>query len=102
MINAVKISADENFASVVTIRALCVIPPCLLGEGAELMALRRMIIDKTQGNPLFMEEIVQALVEDGSLERDGTARLVRPVEQLSIPPTVQGILAARIDNLPPE
>jgi tetratricopeptide (TPR) repeat protein len=74
----------------------------LLGEGPELAPLRRLIIEKTQGNPLFMEETVQALVEDGSLERNGTARLVRSIEQLKIPPTVQGILAARIDNLPPE
>jgi class 3 adenylate cyclase len=74
----------------------------LLGDGAELGPLRRLIIEKTQGNPLFMEEIIQALLEDGSLRRNGSVRLVRPVGQLKLPPTVQGILAARIDRLPPE
>ena len=73
----------------------------LLDDGTELAPLRRLIIDKTQGNPLFMEEILQALIEDGSLRRNGSVKLVRPVEQLRLPPTVQGILAARIDRLPP-
>jgi class 3 adenylate cyclase/tetratricopeptide (TPR) repeat protein len=74
----------------------------LLGDGSELEPLRRLIIEQTQGNPLFMEEIFQALIEDGSLRRNGSVKLVRPVEQLRLPPTVQGILAARIDRLPPE
>jgi tetratricopeptide (TPR) repeat protein len=74
----------------------------LLGDGAELAPLRRIIIKKTEGNPLFMEEIFQALIEDGSLQRNGRVKLVRPVEQLRLPPTVQGILAARIDRLRPE
>ena len=74
----------------------------LLGVGTELAPLRHLIIDRTQGNPLFMEEIVQALLEDGSLRRNGSVKLVRPVEQLKLSPTVQGILAARIDRLPTE
>jgi tetratricopeptide (TPR) repeat protein len=74
----------------------------LLGDGAELAPLRRLMIERTEGNPLFMEEIFQTLVEDGSLKRNGSVKLVRPVEQLRLPPTVQGILAARIDRLQPE
>ena len=74
----------------------------LLGDGAELAPLKRLIIEKTQGNPLFMEEIFQAMIEDGSLQRNGSVKLIRPVEQLRLPPTVQGILAGRIDHLPPE
>ena len=35
------------------------------------MPLKRMIIERTEGNPFFMEEIVQALFEDGALVRDG-------------------------------
>src|SRR5262249_43796379 len=73
----------------------------LLGGGAEL-ALTRTIIEKTGGNPLFMEETVRALIEDGSLLRNGDVKLIRPVEQLRLPPTVQDILAARIDRLPPD
>ncbi|HSR58596.1 MAG TPA: AAA family ATPase, partial [Candidatus Binataceae bacterium] len=77
----------------------------LLGVSAQatdeaLAALKRLIIDKTEGTPLFMEEIVQALQEDGALVRDGTVKLTRPLDTLKIPPTVQAILASRIDRLP--
>ncbi len=73
----------------------------LLGDGAELAQLKRVIIDKTEGNPFFMEETVQVLLDEGALVREGSAtRLTRPIAELKIPPTVQGILAARIDRLP--
>jgi predicted ATPase len=47
-----------------------------------------------------MEEMVQTLFEDGVLARNGTTHLTTPLAELKIPPTVQGILAARIDRLP--
>jgi tetratricopeptide (TPR) repeat protein len=72
----------------------------LLGDGAELAPLKRLIVDRTEGNPFFMEEMVQALFEDGALVRDGAARLTRPLDALRIPATVQAILASRIDRLP--
>jgi tetratricopeptide (TPR) repeat protein len=77
----------------------------LLGVSGEttdepLAALKRLIIEKTEGTPLFMEEIVQALQEDGTLVRNGVVTLTRPVGALKIPPTVQAILASRIDRLP--
>jgi class 3 adenylate cyclase len=74
----------------------------LVGDDAEMAPLKRLIVDKSKGNPLFMEEIFQVLLEDGSLQRNGSVRLVRPVEKLRLPLTVQGILAARIDRLPRE
>ena len=49
----------------------------LLGEGADLLPLKRLIIEKTEGNPFFMEEIVQALFEDGALLRNGTVKLTK-------------------------
>ncbi|HEY2399817.1 MAG TPA: hypothetical protein VGI23_05645, partial [Steroidobacteraceae bacterium] len=67
-----------------------------------LEPLRRIVIEKTEGNPLFMEEIFQGLLEGGSLKRNGGVKLARPVERLRLPPTVQGILSSRIDRLPPE
>ena len=73
----------------------------LLGDGNDLLPLRRLIIERTEGNPFFMEEIVQVLFDEGALVRDG--RLVKPtkpLDALKIPPTVQGILAARMDRLP--
>jgi class 3 adenylate cyclase/tetratricopeptide (TPR) repeat protein len=74
----------------------------LLGEGRDLEPLKRVIIEKTEGNPFFMEETVQALLDEGALLREGGAVLTRPVSELKIPPTVQGILAARIDRLAPD
>ena len=85
-----KESADEMLAA-------------LLGDGAAMAQLKRVIIEKTEGNPFFMEETVQVLLDDGSLVRDGSmTRLTRPLGDLKIPPTVQGILAARIDRLSAE
>jgi class 3 adenylate cyclase/tetratricopeptide (TPR) repeat protein len=70
--------------------------------GAPLQALASRIIEQTEGNPFFMEEIVQSLFEEGVLVRNGTVKLTRPLGVLTLPPTVQGMLAARIDRLPPE
>jgi predicted ATPase len=72
----------------------------LLGEGAELEAPRRLIAQRSGGNPFFVEEMVQALFEQGILARNGTVKLVRPLSQAHLPVTVQGILASRIDRLP--
>jgi class 3 adenylate cyclase/tetratricopeptide (TPR) repeat protein len=74
----------------------------LVGDSAEVGPLKRLVLERTDGNPLFMEELIEALFEQGVLVRNGAVRLTRPVNQLKIPPTVQGILAARIDRLPAE
>jgi len=73
----------------------------LLGDSQELAALKQFIIEKTEGNPFFMEEMVQALFEEGVLARNGAVRLTKPAATVRVPPTVQGILTARIDRLPP-
>ncbi len=70
------------------------------GEGADLSALKLLIIDRTEGNPFFMEETVQVLLDQGALVRNGTVKLTKALGELKIPPTVQGILTARIDRLP--
>jgi predicted ATPase len=72
----------------------------LLGESAGLDALKHLMIQRTQGNPFFIEEMVQALFDEGALVRNGTVKLTQPLGRLRMPPTVQGILAARIDRLP--
>ncbi len=74
----------------------------LLGDGPEIPPLKRLIIEKTEGNPFFMEETVLVLLDEGALVRNGTTKLTRPMNQLKIPPTVQAILAARIDRLTPD
>jgi tetratricopeptide (TPR) repeat protein len=70
------------------------------GEGADIVSLKRLILEKTEGNPLFIEEIIQSLYEDGTLARSGEVKLSMPLASLRIPPTLQGIIASRIDRLP--
>jgi tetratricopeptide (TPR) repeat protein len=73
----------------------------LLGDSPSLARLKELLLKG--GNPFFLEETVRTLVETGSLEgARGLYRLVRPLQALQIPPTVQAILTARIDRLPPE
>jgi predicted ATPase len=72
----------------------------ILGESIDLLPLKQLIIETTEGTPFFMEETVQALFDEGALSRsDCTVTLVTPLASLRIPPTVQTILAARIDRL---
>ncbi|EEA04560.1 adenylate/guanylate cyclase [Burkholderia sp. H160] len=72
----------------------------LLGDDASLLPLRQLILEKTEGNPFFMEEVVQTLAEERSLLGEpGRYRVERTPAALHIPTTVQGVLAARIDRL---
>jgi len=66
----------------------------LIGERAALLPLRDLVLAKAEGNPFFIEEIVQALVEQGVVER-------RPRTDVRLPASVQEVLAARIDRLDP-
>ncbi len=71
----------------------------LLGDGVDLNPLKRLIVGRSEGNPFFIEEMVRALFDEGVLVRNGTVNVNRPLSQLRLPPTVQGILASRIDRL---
>ena len=73
----------------------------LLGDEPELAPLKQLIVEKTEGNPFFMEETVQVLLDEGALARNGHIRITKSLRELKIPPTVQAILAARIDRLAP-
>jgi tetratricopeptide (TPR) repeat protein len=75
----------------------------LLGSDPGLDPLKRLLIERTEGNPLFVEESVRALVETGALTGPrGAYRLARGLPAIHVPGTVQAILTARIDRLPPE
>jgi predicted ATPase len=67
----------------------------------DLAALKRLIAERSEGNPLFIEEITQALFEQGALARNGSIKLTRPLASIRVPATVQALLASRIDRLPP-
>jgi class 3 adenylate cyclase/tetratricopeptide (TPR) repeat protein len=72
----------------------------LLGDAPEVQPLRRLLIERTEGNPFFLEESVRSLVEDGTLVGErGTYRLPGSLAAIRVPPTVQAVLAARIDRL---
>jgi predicted ATPase/class 3 adenylate cyclase len=75
----------------------------LLGSDAGLDPLKRVLIGRTEGNPLFLEEGVRSLIETGSLVGErGAYRLARPLPTIQVPATVQAVLAARIDRLSPD
>jgi tetratricopeptide (TPR) repeat protein len=75
----------------------------LLGDDPGLEALKPLLIARTAGNPFFLEESVRTLVESGVLigER-GAYRAAQALASIQVPATVQAVLAARIDRLPPE
>jgi class 3 adenylate cyclase/tetratricopeptide (TPR) repeat protein len=63
-------------------------------------ALEERIVEKTDGNPFFVEEIVRELLDRGDIVKSGEEYIcARPIEQCEIPNTVQGVLAARMDRL---
>ena len=75
----------------------------LLGSDATVEPLRSLLIDRTGGNPLFLEESVRTLVETRTLMGErGAYQLVKPLATIDMPATVQAILASRIDRLEPE
>jgi tetratricopeptide (TPR) repeat protein len=73
----------------------------LIGDEPSVHPLKRVLIERTEGNPLFLEESVRTLVETGALEGErGQYRAARSLAAIQVPATVQAILAARIDRLP--
>jgi predicted ATPase len=85
--------AEESAAEMLSAR---------IGDSPDLLPVKRLVLEHTEGNPLFIEELVEALFDEGVLLRNGAVKIARPLGHLKIPPTVQGILAARIDRLPAE
>jgi class 3 adenylate cyclase/tetratricopeptide (TPR) repeat protein len=75
----------------------------LLGEDRTLELLKRVLIERTEGNPFFLEESVQTLVETKVLVGErGAYRMAKAPDAWQIPATAQAILAARINRLEPE
>src|SRR2546425_3054005 len=72
----------------------------LVGREVATAALKAVLIERTGGNPFFLEESVRAAVETGVLGGDrGDYRIARSVGEIRVPATVQAVLAARIDRL---
>ncbi|MGH2590616.1 MAG: ATP-binding protein, partial [Actinomycetota bacterium] len=64
--------------------------------------LRRTIVERSEGNPLYVEEIVRKLIDDGVLRATDAAKweVALPVDHVELPRSVQGLIAARLDGLP--
>jgi tetratricopeptide (TPR) repeat protein len=75
----------------------------LLGDDPSLAPLKQLLIARTEGNPFFLEESARTLVETGVLVgTPGAYCLAQALPTIQVPATVQAVLAARIDRLPPE
>lgn len=66
--------------------------------------IEHLILSRAEGNPLFLEEILRSLIEEGSIVHtaDGHWQITRSATEIDIPNTLQGVLIARIDRLSPE
>ncbi len=64
--------------------------------------LKREIVERSEGNPLFVEEIVRKLIDDGVLRATEASQweVARPIADIQLPRSVQGLIAARLDGLP--
>jgi DNA-binding NtrC family response regulator/tetratricopeptide (TPR) repeat protein len=72
----------------------------LLGGDPGLKPVKRLVIERTEGNPFFIEESVYSLVETGILAGErGRYGVTREVRELNVPATVEAVLSARIDGL---
>jgi class 3 adenylate cyclase len=63
--------------------------------------LRRVVAERTEGNPFFVEELVRSFRERGDLVLEHGVQALRPGADHVIPPTITALLASRIDRLPP-
>jgi len=62
--------------------------------------LEYLLLNRAEGNPLFLEEVLRSLIEEGAIKRiDGHWEIARSVTDIDIPNTLQGVLTARIDRL---
>ncbi len=72
----------------------------ILEQGEVVPELRELILGKAGGNPLFVEELTQSLLENGSIHRKNDQYVLsRITSEIEVPDTIQGIIAARIDRL---
>lgn len=64
-------------------------------------SIRRQILERSEGNPFYLEEVLRSLIDDGQVVREGEHwRATRAILQATIPDTLAGVLSARIDRLP--
>jgi len=75
----------------------------LLGNAELDSDVRARIVEAAEGNPLFVEQMLSIMVDEGALrQEDGRWVPVGSADEISVPPTIQALLAARLDLLGPE
>ena len=72
----------------------------ILKDGEVVPELRQLILNRSAGNPLFIEEFTQTLLENGSIEKRGNQYVLKGnPDDIKVPDTIQGIIAGRLDRL---
>lgn len=72
----------------------------LLGDADLPVDVQKKIADTAEGNPLYVEQMLEMLIDNGYLVRDGGSwRSTQPADTISVPPTIHALLAARLDRL---
>lgn len=87
-----------------TAETSALIDALLPGDGIPA-ALKKRILNHAEGNPFYVEEIIRSLLDSGAIARDPETqqwRITREAVAIAIPPTLYGVLVARIDRLPEE
>ncbi|HET6714309.1 MAG TPA: ABC transporter substrate-binding protein [Actinomycetota bacterium] len=73
----------------------------LVGRGTLPAEVERQILEPAEGNPFFLEELVRSMVDAGALVAEGDGWRFDHAVDLQVPPTVEKVILARIDRLPP-
>jgi len=72
----------------------------LLGEAGLDDEIRKRIVEASEGNPLFVEQLLSMLIDEGRIRfEDGGWRATAEIDRVAVPPTIQALLAARLDYL---
>ncbi len=75
----------------------------LLGKAGLATDMRNRLTEAAGGNPLFVEEMISMLIDEGLLGReDGRWVATRDISEVPVPPSIQALLAARLDQLDPD
>lgn len=96
---------DKSYASQIALAPLAEdeaerVITAVLGVAAVPDEVRRLLLQKAEGNPFYLEEVTRSFVDAGILTRANEGyRLVRPVTAQDVPDTVQGVVMARLDRL---
>jgi class 3 adenylate cyclase len=97
--------SDKSYYTHITLNPLtedesATLAKALLDVENFTIAFRKLVLDRAEGNPLYLEEIIHWLLEIGAITRSETGYVVsKTASELSVPGTIQDVIMARIDRL---